>query len=232
MIWLGIDTSNTPLSVAIVNDGLIIAEIVQDTKLTHSVTAMPTIEELFEKVKMKPNEIDAIAVSEGPGSYTGIRIGVTIAKTLAWTLKKPLIGISSLKVVAANANLFSGLICSLFDARRQNVYAGVYKGETLETVLEEHHSGIKELLQQLKEYNDPVLFVGLDVSKFEEEIRNELGEKALFASKNIQLPRASKLIELAMRESLPSIEDVHSFVPKYHRLAQAEAEWMKGQKKG
>ncbi len=229
MIWLGIETSNSPLSIAIVKDGQTLVEIVQNIKLTHSVTAMPVIEELLAKVNIKPNEIDAIAVSEGPGSYTGIRIGVTIAKTLAWSLKKPLVGVSSLKVIAANANLFNGLVCSLFDARRQNVYAGVYRGQQLDAIIEEHHFGMEELLQQLKEYNEPVMFVGLDVSNFEEQILEELGENAMFAPKTHHLPRASKLIELAMKE--PFMEDVHDFVPKYHRLAQAEAEWIKGQKK-
>ena len=86
---------------------------------------MPAIEEIFTKVGMTPTEIDAIAVSEGPGSYTGVRIGVTIAKTLAWTLKKPLVGVSSLKAIAANGLFFDGLICPIVDARRGNVYAGL-----------------------------------------------------------------------------------------------------------
>ena len=88
MIWLGIDTANAPLSVAIVKDGKVVAEVIQNIKVTHSVGAMSAVEELFAKANMKPAQVDAIAISEGPGSYTGVRIGVTIAKTLAWTLKK------------------------------------------------------------------------------------------------------------------------------------------------
>nr|WP_106781564.1 tRNA (adenosine(37)-N6)-threonylcarbamoyltransferase complex dimerization subunit type 1 TsaB [Lysinibacillus timonensis] len=231
MIWLGIETSNSPLSIAIVKDGQVLAEVVQNIKLTHSVTVMPTIEELIQKVKLKPNDIDAIAVSEGPGSYTGLRIGVTIAKTLAWTLKKPLVGVSSLRVVAANANLFNGLICSLFDARRQNVYVGVYKGEQLELVINDQHMHIDELLLRLRELNEPVLFIGNDVVQFQSQITGQLGELASFTSSINHLPRSSKLIELAINVPLPDLEDVHTFVPKYHRLAQAEAEWMKEQKK-
>ena len=86
MIWLGIDTANTPLSVAIVKDGQLLAEENNAMAVNHSLRAMPAIEELFDKVGIAPADIDAIAVSEGPGSYTGVRIGVTIAKTLAWTL--------------------------------------------------------------------------------------------------------------------------------------------------
>lgn len=231
MIWLGIDTSNTPLSVAITKNGQTVVEIVQNVKLTHSVTAMPVIEELLAKVNIKPNEIDAIAVSEGPGSYTGIRIGVTIAKTLSWTLNKPLVGVSSLKVIAANANLFNGLICSLFDARRQNVYAGVYRGVHLGPVIEDHHCAIEDLLTNLKELDEQVIFVGQDVTIFEEIILEHLGENAIFAPKSLQLPRATKLIELAVEKPFLSKEEIHAFVPEYHRLAQAEAEWIKGQKK-
>lgn len=232
MIWLGIETSNSPLSIAIVKDGQVLAEIVQNIKLTHSVTAMPTIEELFKKVNMQPLNIDAIAVSEGPGSYTGIRIGVTIAKTLAWTLKKPLVGISSLKVLAANANLFNGVICTLFDARRQNVYAAAFRGIQMETVIADHHIHIDELLTELKLLKEPVMFVGNDVEVFKDRIIGQLGNDALFAPTSLNLPRASKLIELAEKESLPLIDDSYSFVPKYHRIAQAEANWIQEQKKG
>ena len=83
----------------------------------------------WNKAGLEPADIDAIAVSEGPGSYTGARIGVTIAKTLAWTLGKPLVGVSTLKALAANALFFNGLICPIVDARRGNVYAGVYQYE-------------------------------------------------------------------------------------------------------
>lgn len=232
MIWLGIETSNSPLSIAIVKDGKVLVEIVQNLKLTHSATAMPTIAELFKKASLKPADIDAIAVSEGPGSYTGLRIGVTIAKTLAWTLQKPLVGISSLKVLAANVEENNGFVCSLFDARRQNVYAAVYRGNSLEPVISEQHSSMDDLLDQLQKLNEPIVFVGNDVETFKEKINSSKIEVVTFANSTLHLPRASKLIELASVEPLPSIEDIHNFVPKYYRLAEAEANWIKEQKKG
>lgn len=232
MIWLGIETSNSPLSIAIVKDGEVVEEIIQNDKRTHSITVMPAIEELFQKAGLKPANIDAIAVSEGPGSYTGLRIGVTIAKTLAWTLKKPLVGVSSLQVLAANGQNFDGIICSLFDARRQNVYAAAYQGSTLEAVIKDHHNSIEGLLEQLQQLNTPVLFVGVDVEVFKDKITAQLGELANFASSDLVLPRASKLIELAQKQELPSVEEVHSFVPQYHRISEAEANWIKDQKKG
>jgi tRNA threonylcarbamoyladenosine biosynthesis protein TsaB len=232
MIWLGIETSNSPLSIAIVQDGQVVEEVTKNEKLTHSVTAMSTIEELFQKANLKPRDLDAIAVSEGPGSYTGLRIGVTIAKTLAWTLKKPLVGVSSLQVLAANAASETGVVCSLFDARRQNVYAAVYQGTQLETVIEVKHNSIEELLTQLQQLKVPVRFVGLDVENFNDKIIEQLGDYALFAPSSLALPRASQLISIAQKQPLPSVEEVHNFVPRYHRIAQAEAEWIKEQKKG
>lgn len=231
MIWLGIDTANAPLSVAIVKDGKVVAEVVQNIKLTHSVGAMPAIEEVIKKAGIAPAEIDAVAVSEGPGSYTGVRIGVTLAKTLAWSLQKPLVGVSSLKALAANARLSNGLICALFDARRQNIYAGVYEGNTLNTIIADTHDHIDGLLEKLDALNKPVLFIGTDVELYFEKIKAVLGERAISAPSTMNLPRASELVALAQQEPLPAIEAVHTFVPQYRRIAEAEANWIKDQKK-
>ena len=230
MIWLGIDTANSPLSVAIVKDGQTLAEITQNIKLTHSVGAMPAVEEIFERVKLKPAQIDAIAVSEGPGSYTGVRIGVSIAKTLAWTLKKPLVGISSLKALAANVSMYNGLICPIVDARRQNVYTALYEGTNLEEVMEDTHEHIDELLIKLKMFDRPVLFVGSDVEMYKEHIEERIGALAIYAPISQSLPRASEVIRIAAQAELPSPEDVHNFTPQYRRIAEAEANWIKEQK--
>ncbi|MFS0691044.1 tRNA (adenosine(37)-N6)-threonylcarbamoyltransferase complex dimerization subunit type 1 TsaB [Sporosarcina sp. 179-K 8C2 HS] len=231
MIWLGIDTANTPLSVAIVKDGAVLAEVNSSMAVNHSLRAMPVIEELFATVKLQPKDIDAIAVSEGPGSYTGVRIGVTIAKTLAWTLKKPLFGVSSLKVLAANAPYFYGLICPLVDARRNNVYAGVYEfvDGGLTANAEDGHFAIENLLDGLASKERPVLFVGKDVAMHEELIVERLKEKAVIAPFPLQLPRASSLIFIA--EQSGQEENIHAFTPEYRRIAEAEANWLMQQRK-
>ncbi|WP_068986774.1 MULTISPECIES: tRNA (adenosine(37)-N6)-threonylcarbamoyltransferase complex dimerization subunit type 1 TsaB [Lysinibacillus] len=230
MIWLGIETANAPLSIAVVRDGKVIAEIVQNIKLTHSAGAMPAIEEVLVKAGIKPNELDAIAVSEGPGSYTGVRIGVTLAKTLAWTLKKPLVGISSLKTLAANAALYGGFICPIFDARRGNVYSAVYKGYELDVIIDDDHDHIDGLLERLQALETPVLFVGADVDVFWHRIVEVLGDFALRTPFSNDLPRASETIRLATKVELPSVDAIHHFVPQYKRIAEAEANWLKEQK--
>ncbi|KYG90949.1 tRNA threonylcarbamoyladenosine biosynthesis protein TsaB [[Bacillus] sp. KCTC 13219] len=230
MIWLGIETANAPLSIALVQDGKILAEIVQHLKITHSAGAMPAIEELCAKVSIQPTAIDAIAVSEGPGAYTGVRIGVTLAKTLAWTMQKPLVGVSSLQVLAANGRLFNGIVCPLFDARRRHVYAALYRGQTSEVLLEDGHYSIESLFEQVKKYKESVLFIGEDVAFYKEQIEQALGKQAIFAPFTLHLPRASELVALAMEKELPDISATHSFVPKYRRIAEAEANWLKEQK--
>lgn len=230
MIWLGIETANAPLSIAVVRDGQVIAEIVQNIKLTHSAGAMPAIEDVLARVNIKPSELDAIAISEGPGSYTGVRIGVTLAKTLAWTLQKPLIGISSLKTLAANAALYEGFICPIFDARRNNVYTAVYKGSKLEIIVDDYHDHIDGLLARLKTLGAPVLFVGADVAVFWSKIVEVLGADAHRAPFSYDLPRASETIRLASTKELPSVDAVHHFIPQYKRIAEAEANWLKEQK--
>ncbi|WP_102693758.1 tRNA (adenosine(37)-N6)-threonylcarbamoyltransferase complex dimerization subunit type 1 TsaB [Rummeliibacillus pycnus] len=231
MIWLGIDTANSPLAVAIVKDGQVIAAEVTNIKVNHSAGVMPAIDWIFKKVKMSPKDIDAIAVSQGPGSYTGVRIGVTIAKTLSWTLQKPLVGVSSLKILASNAEMYQGAICAVIDARRQNVYAAVYDATNgLSPIVEDGHYSMVGLLAQLKKLDRPVLFVGHDVDNFWELIKKELGERALRAPYTLDLPNAAQLIHLAEQQELPSLEATHTFVPKYCRLAEAEANWLKEQK--
>lgn len=230
MIWLGIETANTPLSVAVVKDGKVVAEMIQNIKLTHSAGAMPAIEEILARVGIKPNELDAIAVSEGPGSYTGVRIGVTLAKTLAWTLQKPLVGISSLKALAANAALYNGLVCPIFDARRGNVYTGVYQGQAIEAIVEDYHTHITDLLERMKALEAPILFVGTDVDIFWDNIVEVLGDKAVRAPFSLDLPRATEVIRVATKMELPSVEATHHFVPQYKRIAEAEANWLKEQK--
>lgn len=231
MIYLGIETANAPLSVAVVKDGRVIAEIVQNNKVTHSNGAMPAVEEVLQKAKITAAQIDAIAVSQGPGSYTGVRIGVTIAKTLAWTLQKPLIGVSSLQALAANASLYSGLICPIVDARRNHVYTALYEGWTLEEIMVDTHESIDDLCIKLKAFARPVMFVGTDVEQYWDVIEEQLGHLAIRAPQVLDLPRASQVVHIAAQQELPAVEETHRFVPQYKRIAEAEANWIKEQKK-
>ena len=230
MIWLGIDTSNVPLSIAVVKDNQLLVEWTSSIKVTHSVGAMPAVEEALKQANINPGEIDVIAVAEGPGSYTGVRIGVTIAKTLAWTLKIPLVGVSSLQTIAGNGLLFNGLICPIMDARRDNVFSAIYTNDLIADLPDGHYA-IETILEKLALKQENVLFVRKDVSIHWQAIQRVLGDRAIRAPFYLDLPKASVVIEQAMKKPLPSIEETHHFVPEYKRITEAETNWRAEQQK-
>ncbi|MFP3359151.1 tRNA (adenosine(37)-N6)-threonylcarbamoyltransferase complex dimerization subunit type 1 TsaB, partial [Planococcus sp. SIMBA_143] len=127
MTILAIDTSNYPVGVALIQEDRVIGEYITYIKKNHSVRAMPAIEQLLKDCGIEAKELTKIVVANGPGSYTGVRIGVTLAKTLAWSLSIPLIPVSSLATLASSGRYFSGYIVPMFDARRGQVYTGLYE---------------------------------------------------------------------------------------------------------
>lgn len=224
MFVLAIDTSNTTLSVALVENNEILIEVVEATKNDHSKRLMPTIEALFKKVNRTPKELDLIAVAEGPGSYTGVRIGVTVAKTLAWTLNKPLVGVSSLEILARNIKE-DAYIIPLFDARRQTVFAGVYEGASSNVVIPDGHYELQGLLDNLSKSEKKMYFLGNDVARYWDLIESVLGDKVIkVEDENLNTPHASVLASLALEKT--PVDNVHHFTPKYHRLPEAEMNWI------
>jgi len=227
---LAIDTSNYVLGVAIVDEEKVIGEVITNLPKNHSVRVMPTIEQLMKECGIKPKELERIVVAMGPGSYTGVRIGVTIAKTLAWSLQIPLVGVSSLEIVAANGRHFNGFISPLFDARRGQVYTGLYQyeGKRLTCVEEDKIILLADWLEELRKRETPVLFIGNDLVIHKEQIETDLEQFAYVAPYTDWNPRPSELALLGM-EKAPV--DVHTFVPNYIRLAEAEANWL-GKRQG
>ncbi|MFJ7756160.1 tRNA (adenosine(37)-N6)-threonylcarbamoyltransferase complex dimerization subunit type 1 TsaB [Peribacillus muralis] len=227
---LAIDTSNFTLGIALVDGSQVIGEYTTNLKKNHSVRVMPAIETLLKDCDTAPKDLTKIVVAMGPGSYTGVRIGVTIAKTLAWTLQIPLSGVSSLEVLAANGRYFNGLISPLFDARRGQVYTGLYDMENnlLKTVIEDCNILSSEWAKRLKDLNRPILFVGQDTDIHREAIEEALGDLAVFAPIQSFNSRPSELAFLGLDKTE---EDIHQFVPNYIRMAEAEAKWLEQQGK-
>src|SRR5699024_7275284 len=124
MNTLAIDTSTNILGDAILDDTELIGQKVTKVNKHHTSRLMPAIVELMKDINPKPEALEKIVVGAGPGSFTGIRIGVTVAKSLAWALNIPVVRVSSLESLAYQAKLKEGIVCSFFDARRENVYAG------------------------------------------------------------------------------------------------------------
>lgn len=227
---LAIDTSNDVLGVGLVDETKVIGEYITNLKKNHSIRVMPAIERLLADCETKPSDLDKIVVAGGPGSYTGVRIGVTIAKTMAWSLGIPLSGVSSLAVLAAAGRYFPGLVSPLFDARRGLIYTGLYRVKDQEPVIikEDQNIPAAEWAEILKDTGEPVLFVGNDIKLHRETFRTALGERAHFAAVGEFNPRPGELGLLGI--SRPE-ENVHTFTPNYIRLVEAEAKWLERQGK-
>ncbi|PLR82246.1 tRNA (adenosine(37)-N6)-threonylcarbamoyltransferase complex dimerization subunit type 1 TsaB [Bacillus sp. V33-4] len=227
---LAIDTSNYILGVALLDECKVIGEYITNLKKNHSVRVMPAIEELMNECDLRPSDLTKIVVAKGPGSYTGVRIGVSIAKTLAWTLKIPMVGVSSLEVLAASAGrYFNGAVSPLFDARRGQIYTGLYHFKNGKPITLQKDQLVLSVdwANQLKNLNDQILFTGNDLPLHQSIIQEILGRQAVFAEITELNPRPS---ELALLGSLRQGEEVHSFVPNYIRLAEAEANWLERNK--
>lgn len=233
MKTLAIDTSNQTLAVAVVDGQEVLGQSQTMAIKNHSTALMPAIDGLMQAVGMAPKELEQIVVAKGPGSYTGLRIGVTTAKTLAQTLNIPLIGVSSLKAVAANCVGVSQVIVPLFDARRQNVYAGAYQWHngTLETKIKDQHISLSELLTQLKAVDgQEVLFVGADTIKFKDMIEVELPISHINQVSLLNYPNGVVLAAIAKEEA--PVASIHDFVPDYLKLVEAEEKWLASHEPG
>lgn len=220
---LAFDTSNKPLSVAVVVDGKVLAHMESTEKKTHSVTLLPDIKNALKEADLTVNDIDLIAVAKGPGSYTGVRIAVTVAKTLADTLQKKLVGVSSLELLAANGDK-NHILVPLMDARNDNAFAGVYetKDDKLVNVLPDQHTSMEKLFVALKDYDQTQLEFINATPRLQELIQNQFPDAQIITTEN-SLPDASKLAELA--ETKKPVADIDDFVPTYLRLTQAEHDW-------
>lgn len=227
MIVLSVDSSSTTATVAIASEDKILGEISLNDKREHSVILMELIELLLDKCNLTIDDIDGFAISEGPGSFTGLRIGMATIKGLAFGTNKPCISISTLDTLAYNVINFNGLICPIMDALRGNVYTNLYKNNNgnLQSVFEASCISIEELTELLKEKDEPVIFLGDGLIKHKEYLTNNL-EKVTFATLNSNYPKASSLAELAIKKlKNEELQDINKIVPVYLRKSQAEREY-------
>lgn len=219
---LALDTSNRPLSVALLEDESVLASVTLTVHQKHAEYLLPVIEDLMAKSEVKPADLDRVVVAEGPGSYTGIRIGVTTAKTLADTLNIELVGVSSLRALALNSQREGGLVWPIFDARNNNVFTGLYRMEkgVPVSVIEDQHVDFDDFMAKVVALDEPTVVVG-DGQNFADRLNTHFELLTGFDN----LPQAAKLGMLG--EQLAPVADITSFVPNYLRLTQAEADWRK-----
>ena len=209
------DTSSKALTLAILEDETLLAQMTLNIKKNHSITLTPAIDFLMNSLDMKPTDLDRIVVAQGPGSYTGLRMAVATAKTLAHTLKIELVGVSSL--LALVPEQVEGLVIPVMDARRNNVYAGFYQSG--QSVRPEAHLPLAEVLEIAGVADQPVTFVG-ETAVFAEQIEAALPGVSVQPT----LPDAAAIGRLGL--DLPA-QSIHDFVPNYLKRVEAEENWLK-----
>ena len=224
---LGLDSSGIVASVAIVEDDVLIAEYTVNYKKTHSQTLLPMLDEIAKMTEFDLNSIDAIAVAAGPGSFTGLRIGSATAKGLGLALKKPLIAIPTVEGLAYNLYDISGLICPIMDARRKQVYTGIYRftDHQLKVVEDQMAVPMETVIEKLNQYGEAVTFLGDGVPVFHELIAEKMTVPYSFAPANVNKQRAADVAalgEIYYRQG--KTETAMEHVPDYLRVSQAERE--------
>lgn len=224
---LAIDSSSLVATVAILDEEKILAEYTINHKKTHSQTLLPMLGEIVKMIELDMQEIDAIAISGGPGSFTGLRIGSATAKGLGLALDKPLIHIPTLDAMAFNFYKTEEIICPIMDARRNQVYTGMYtfRNGEFEVVLNQVPMGIDELIEKLNEMNKKVIFLGDGVPVFKGYIEENATFEVDFAPAHLSRQKASSVGALGLvyyKEG--KIQTASEHGPEYLRLSQAERE--------
>lgn len=225
---LAVESSARTASVAIVEDNRLLSEVYTNSGLTHSQTLMPMAEAAFDCAKIEFNSIDLFAVSIGPGSFTGIRIGVAAVKGLAQAYKKPCIGISTLEAISYNLSGQECIVCAVMDARCGQVYTALFESHNgaIERLSSDKAMMITELELQLKGLSSglPVILAG-DGAKICFDVLKDTAVSIKLAPEHIRFQRASSVAFVASKIN-PDFQDLsaNNLVPVYLRAPQAERE--------
>ena len=226
MRLLAFETSAKAASVALFEDGALLGESYQNTGLTHSQTLLAMAQELLKQWDCKPQELSAVAVANGPGSFTGVRIGVAAAKGLAWGGELPLYGVSTLEAIALGLGVYQGYVCPVMDARRQQVYNALFyvnQGK-LERLTPDRAIALEELKESLKNLQEPIFLVGDGCVLCYNTLQQEVS--------GLVLPPEHRRHQRAVGVGLAALSqiargesgDAAALTPNYLRLSQAERE--------
>lgn len=221
---LALDSSGPNCSVSLVEDEKVITNFNLNNGITHSETLVPLIDELFKFSKMSINEVDAFACSIGPGSFTGLRIGIATIKGFALSLNKPVISVPTLLSLAYNVPYFDGIVCTVLDARNDNVYSALFNVKGKPEMIGDYITDtIDTLISELKKYNSNILFVGDGSVSFKERFENEFKERAFFMPSHLNEQTALSVAKAAYDKAiLNDYDSVDAMHPLYLRKSQAE----------
>ena len=230
---LAFETSAKAGSVALLHDGVLLAEFYQNTGLTHSQTLLQMAQQLLEHCQITPKQVDAVAVAAGPGSFTGVRIGVAAAKGFAWGLELPCYGVSTLEAMAVQLGAYTGVVVPVMDARRSQVYTATFHAEAgvLTRLTEDRAISLAQLGEEIKNLSEPVFLVGdgsiLCYNTLQEQV------KGLVLPPEHRMHQRAAGVALAAEGKLARGEacDGAALTPNYLRLSQAERERLEKEQK-
>ncbi|MDE6454635.1 MAG: tRNA (adenosine(37)-N6)-threonylcarbamoyltransferase complex dimerization subunit type 1 TsaB [Dysosmobacter sp.] len=221
---LALETAAKAVSAAITEDGKVLASAFQDTGLTHSRTLMPLVELLLRNTDMTAADLDAVAVSAGPGSFTGVRIGVSAAKGLAWAADRPCVPVSTLAALARNVSFLDGLIVCAMDARRQQVYNALFEARNgkLTRLTEDRAVALSDLAEELRGDPRPKTVLG-DGGRLCRDFLTEAGVPCRLAPPHLVKENAvSVALEAEEAARAGGLVSAQELAPVYLRPPQAE----------
>lgn len=225
MLTFGIDTCCMASTAALCDERVLVAQTVVNRKKTHSEMMMPQIEQMFKSAEIDPADVDVFAAAVGPGSFTGVRIGVATAKAMAQAAKKPCVAVSTLEALAHSSKLFDGIVSPILDARRDQVYNALFdcRAGVMTRLTDDRALALLDLFAELEKIDKNILFVGDGTLVFEENIKAALGDKAFFAPKTISMNLGGAVAELGAEKYKKGESLTYDkLVPSYVRLSQAE----------
>ena len=233
MLILAFETSAKACSVAIHDGQKLLAESYQNTGLTHSQTLMVMAEDMLKAAGKSMADVSAVAVAEGPGSFTGVRIGVAAAKGLAWGAELPCYGVSTLESMALTLGIWQGYVCPVMDARRSQVYNALFYVNcgVMERVCEDRAIALSDLAEELKTLEGPIFLVGDGSSLTYSTLKDTVPALIMPAEHRMHQRASGVALAAAKKIAAGDTGDAASMVPNYLRLSQAERERMEKQKK-
>ena len=232
MLTLAFDTSAKAGSVALTEDGKLLGESYQNTGLTHSQTLMVMAEDLLKQCGKTMADVTAVAVAEGPGSFTGVRIGVAAAKGLAWGGQLPCYGVSTLEAMAVSLGAYEGHVCACMDARRSQVYNALFRveGGKLTRISEDRAIALAELKTELEHIDGPMFLVGDGAVLTHKTLSGEIPNLILPPEHRLHQRAVGVALLAEQKQSAGEPGDGNALSPNYLRLSQAERERMEKEK--
>lgn len=230
---LGIDTSTRICSLGLVREKEILIEYnLNGLKKKHSSILIPAIKDMLETVDLRIKEIEGIAISIGPGSFTGLRIGLGVAKGLSYACSLPLLGIPTLDVLAYSLKGIPYLICPILESKKNEIYSALFRGgDNFNKILEYKCEDIYTLLARIGPLKEKIIFLGEGVKNYQEIIEKKMGSNALFTGSQLFFPRGVNVAFLGMEKLKKGRkDDIATLSPLYLRKSEAEIIWEKKNK--